>query len=537
MKRILVWAGVLLAVVVLAVAALPLFVDANTFRPRLETTLTSALGRAVKLGELRLALLEGGVTANDLSIADDPAVSPSPFLRAKQLKVGVELGTLIFSRKLNVTGLTIDQPEIAIVETAPGVWNFSSLGTAVGAKPAAAEPVQTGSSKAPPDLSVKLVKVTNGRLTLARKGSNGKPIVLEEVAIELQNFSNTSAFPFSLTSKVAGGGTIKLTGTAGPINSTNASKTPLNAALSVNQLDLALSRLNDWVPSLAGIVSFDGTGSSDGRTVRLEGKLKGEKLKLARNGTPASRAVELDFAVQHDVAGRSGMLSRGDVHVGSALAHVTGNYAEQGQSVSLKMHLVGNNMPATDLEGMLPAVGIVLPAGSSLKSGSANANLSAEGPADRLVTTGSLSLNNAKLSGFDMGKRMSTIERLAGIRSGPDTEIQTLSANVRYAPEGASVQDIKLVVGGIGEVDGSGTISPQEVLNFRMTAAVHGAGLTAVMSNAPIPFIIEGTASDPQFRPDVKGMANEALKGLVKGDTGKTAGDILKGFLGGKKKP
>src|SRR5579863_4181906 len=250
MKRILIWAGVVLAVLVVAVAALPLFIDANTFRPRLESTLSSALGRAVKLGELKLALLEGGITANDLSIADDPAVSPSPFLRAKQLKVGVELETLIFSRKLNVTGLTIDQPEIAMLETSPGVWNFSSLGRTPGAKPAAAEPVQSGSPKAPLNLSVKLVKVTNGRLTLGRRGSRGKPIVLEQVAIELQNFSNTSAFPFSLTSKVAGGGAIKLTGTAGPIDPADASKTPLNANLSVNQLDLALSRMNDWVPSL-----------------------------------------------------------------------------------------------------------------------------------------------------------------------------------------------------------------------------------------------------------------------------------------------
>jgi hypothetical protein len=50
---------------------------------------------------------------------------------------------------------------------------------------------------------------------------------------------------------------------------------------------------------------------------------------------------------------------------------------------------------------------------------------------------------------------------------------------------------------------------------------------------------VQGTASDPAFRPDVKGIATgiatETLKG-VGGDAGKAAGDILKGFLGGKKK-
>src|SRR5580693_4582779 len=129
MKRIVLWAGIGVAVIVVALLALPLLIDANAFRPRLESNLTAALGRAVKLGELKLALLSGGVSANDLSIDDDPAFGSSPFLRAKELKVGVELATLIFSRKLNVTGVTIDQPEILLVESGPGVWNFSTIGT------------------------------------------------------------------------------------------------------------------------------------------------------------------------------------------------------------------------------------------------------------------------------------------------------------------------------------------------------------------------------------------------------------------------
>ncbi|HYL38130.1 MAG TPA: AsmA family protein [Bryobacteraceae bacterium] len=535
MKRILVWIGIVVAALLAVSLALPFLIDANAFRPRLESTLTAALGRPVRLGELKLALFSGGISANDLSVDDDPAFSKSPFLRAKQLKVGVEMGTLIFSRRLNVTGLTIDQPEIVLVESAPGVWNFSSLGTGAGAR-RTPPPSQASSSSAPLDLSVKLLKVTNGRLTLGRTGNRGKPIVLEQVEIELQNFSGSAAFPFTLTSKVAGGGSVKLAGTAGPLDSADASRTPLNASLSVNQLDLALSRLNDWAPSLAGVVSFDGTGASDGKTVRISGKLKGDKLKLARNGTPAHREVELDFAVEHDLRGRSGVVSRGDIHIGGALAHVTGTYAEQGDSMLLKMNLSGSNMPATELAGLLPAVGVVLPAGSSLQSGSASVRLSAEGPADRLVTSGSVALNNAKLAGFDMGRKMSTIETLAGIRSGSDTEIQTLSANVRYAPDGASVQNIQLVLAGVGDVAGGGTISPQDALNFKMTATVHGTGLAAVVSDTPIPFTIQGTASDPQFRPDVKGVAAQAFKGMG-GDAGKTATGILKGLLGGKKKP
>jgi AsmA protein len=406
MKRIAIWLGIVLGVLLLIVAALPFLIDANAFRPRLESSLTAALGRAVKLGELKLALLSGGVSANDLSVEDDPAFSKTPFLRAKQLSVGVELATLIFSRKLNVTGVTIDQPEIAVVESRPGVWNFSSVGTKAAPTPLSGAPsagaATSGMTTSSLDLSVKLVKITNGRLTLNRSGNKGKPVVVEQVNIELRDFSATAAFPFSVTAKVAGGGTLKLDGKAGPIDQNDAAMTPVSASLNLSQLDLALSRLNDWAPTVAGLVSFDGTGDSDGKSVHVNGKLKADKLKLARNATPAKRSVEFDFAVEHDLKNRSGVLNRGVVHIGGAVANVTGTYASHGESMALKMNLAGSNMPVQELEALLPALGVVLPAGSSLQGGVANAKLVAEGQADRLVTAGSVSLSNTKLAGFDM---------------------------------------------------------------------------------------------------------------------------------------
>ena len=78
-----------------------------------------------------------------------------------------------------------------------------------------------------------------------------------------------------------------------------------------------------------------------------------------------------------------------------------------------------------------PIMGIVLPAGSALQGGTASVKLSLEGPVERLVTTGSLSLDNTKLAGFDLGGKMAFIETLAGINRGPDTEIRTFGAHLR----------------------------------------------------------------------------------------------------------
>src|SRR5450755_1061909 len=140
--------GIVVAVLVLIAIALPFLINVNAFRPRLESALSQALGREVKVGNLSLSILSGSVSAEDLSIADDPAFSKDPFIRAKSLKVGVEVMPLILSKALHVTDITLEKPEIALLRDASGKWNFSSLGSKSepAEKPA---PTSTGSSSTP----------------------------------------------------------------------------------------------------------------------------------------------------------------------------------------------------------------------------------------------------------------------------------------------------------------------------------------------------------------------------------------------------
>src|ERR1700733_11994944 len=129
MKRVAIVLGLVVVVLIAIVVALPFFIDANQSRPRLEAELSKVLGRDVKLGNLTLALYSGSVTAADLSIADDPKFSKVPFLSAKSLALAVDLKELIFSKKLVVTGIEIQQPDIALIQDTAGMWNFSSLGS------------------------------------------------------------------------------------------------------------------------------------------------------------------------------------------------------------------------------------------------------------------------------------------------------------------------------------------------------------------------------------------------------------------------
>jgi len=522
MNRTLKIVAIVVAVLIVIVVAIPFFVDANTFRPKLETELTGALGREVKLGNLSLSIFSGSVSADDISIADDPQFSKSAFVQAKSLKVGVELMPLIFSKTLNVTELTLKQPEISLVKSEDGAkWNFSSLG---GNNASAPKPAANAPASGNPNLSVAKLNISEGRLTVSRTGSAEKPRVYDKVDIEVTNFSFTSSFPFKMTAQLPADGSLKLEGNAGPINADNAAATPLSAKITLQKMNLAASGFIDPAAGIAGIASYDGSVTSDGHEAKTEGKLTVANLQVVQKGSPAGRPVEVTYTVIHNLAKETGSIPQCEIAMGKAVAHVAGTYDAHGQVTSVDMKLNAQAMPVDDLEAMLPALGVVLPPKSTLKGGNLNTTMAIAGPVNKLVTTGTIRLENSSLANFDLGSKLSAISALSGKKTGNDMVIQNFSSDVRVAPEGTKADNINLNVPSLGVVTGAGTVSPNNELAFKMNAALAGMG---------IPFSVEGTTADPKFVPDVKGMAKGMLKGL--GNAGEKPASSLTGLF--KKKP
>jgi AsmA protein len=522
MNRNLKIAAIVVAVIIVVVIAIPFFIDANSFRPKIESDLTAALGRPVKVGNLSLSLFTGSVAADDISIADDPAFSKSPFVQAKSLKVGVELIPLIFTKTLNVTHLTLNQPEISLVKSADGEkWNFSSLGgsNASAAQPTSstAPPSANSNPAAPasgnPNLSVAHLNVNDGRLTLSRAGSTQKPRLYDKVTIKVTDFSFTASFPFAMSAQLPAGGSLKLEGNAGPIDPNNAAHTALNAKVTVEKMNLAASGFIDPASGISGIADFNGTVVSDGKEAKTTGTLKAANLQVVQKGSPAGKPVQVTYTVVHDVAKETGTIPQCDISMGKAVAHLTGSYDSHGQVTTVSLKLAGSGMPVDDLEAMLPALGVVLPPKSQLKGGDLNTTMTITGPVDKLVTVGSVKLENSTLANFSLGSKLSGIPSLSGKNTGNDTTIQNFSSNVRVAPDGTRADNINLNVPSIGVVTGAGTVSPSNQLAFKLNAAVGGMG---------IPVTVSGTTSDPHFLPDVKGMATGLLKGALggKGVTG-----------------
>jgi len=570
---------ILIAVGVLIVLAIvvPFFIPVNRFRPTIEEKASAALGRKVQVGNLGFSLFHGALTAKDLSIGDDPKFSPSPFLTAKSLDVGVEVMPLIFSKQLNVTDIVIDEPQVTLLRDAKGDWNYSTIGATSSDASKTGDSNQSAarspSSSSSNDISVKKLELKNGKIIVGKINSQQRT-TYDHVNVTASDFSLSSKFPIIVSADLPGGGSLKLEGTVGPIDKGDATLTPLNAKLHVTSLNLATTGFLDPSLGLGGIADIDATLANQGGFAQTNGTIKLAKALFVQGGSPANVPLNVDYTTKYDLRKNSGALNPSTVKIGSATAKLNGTYASQGEATVVDLKLNGEGMPAKDLEAFLPAIGVNMPKGASLTSGTLSTNLNIKGPTNRLVTDGTIGLYNGKLSGFDLGSKMSAVSALTGLKTGKDLDIEKLTTNIHMAPNGLRAENFLAVVPSVGNLTGAGTLDAKNNLDFKMAATLTGGAIGAMGSagsgvggvlgtvgggggtnggckgGTTIPFIIQGTASDPKFVPDVGGVAAGMLKSQL-GCAGGSVSNITKpgaqspadtinslgGLFGKKKKP
>src|SRR5271154_199284 len=291
MNRTLRIVAIVVAVFIVILVIVPFLVPVDKFRPTIEEKASQALGRQVQLGGLSLSLLSGSLSADNLSIGDDPKFGTSPFLTAKSLKVGVEIMPLIFSKTLNVTGITIENPEVNLLHNPAGQGKYSTLG---GAAAKSAQQPAASSSSAPGDFSVQKFTLNDGRITVGSTTSQ-KRSTYDHVDVVASNFSMTSKFPVTVTASLPSGGKFKLDGTAGPIDQTDASLTPLDAKLEITSLDLGSTGFLDPNAGLGGQLDLSANLVSQNGEAETKGRVKLSKALLIAGGSPAGVPLTVDF--------------------------------------------------------------------------------------------------------------------------------------------------------------------------------------------------------------------------------------------------
>lgn len=511
------WVKIAVALVVLiaVVGLVPFFVNADSFRPLLETQLSSAIGRTVSLGHLSFSLIEGSLVAKDISVSDDPAFSTAPFLQAKELYIGVEVLPLLLHRQVRITRITAESPAIQLIHAADGRWNFSSLGSA-SAHPA-------GQQSVLPDLTVGALKISDGSATVSSLPATGKPFVYSKLNLAVEKFSFAKSFPFDLTASLPGSGTLKVSGTAGPIAQKDAADTPFRAAINLKNFDPVAAGAIDASKGISMEADVDAQVSSDGDNLSSSGKVQARRLQLARTGAPAPHPVDVDYSISDDLDARTGKVPDITIHTGSVAVHVAGGFRLTGPAVLLDLHLNAPNLPIDQLEQILPAFGVRLPSGSQLRGGTLTTNLAITGPATATSITGPVEIDNTLLAGFDLGSRMQGLNPFGG--TGGGTQIQTLRTVVASTPQSTAFSNIYANVPQIGTAVGNGTVSPSGALNFAMQAKLNSSNAVGAVTNQAmsvlggflgnrfqkntsngVPLTITGTATSPTIRANVGAM-------------------------------
>ncbi|HZY73532.1 MAG TPA: AsmA family protein [Edaphobacter sp.] len=542
-------ASAVVGVGIVAVAAVPLFVNVNTFRPLLERQLTAALGRKVTMGKLSLSVLSSDVVARDLSIADDPAFGSAPFLTAKSLHLGVELRPLIFSHKIIVRRLRIDEPQIRLVHGEQGIWNFSTLGNS-----AASHSVDTAQETAIPDLTVNKLSIEGGKATIESLPAHGVPLTFDQIALAVENFSFTRQFPFKLSASVPGQGTVTLTGQAGPIDPRNAAATVFDARLMMKHFDPVAAGVLDRGAGMAALADVDAHLASDGVAISSNGTVHLQTLQLSPKGSPAKKPVDVVYKTSHNLKANAGQLENATVTIGSLTANLNGSYSLT-PATSLNLKLTGEGMPVDELQTLLPVAGVHLPNGSVLKGGQLTIDLGIAGSPENLTITGPFEIDNTRLAGFNLSSKLKGIASLTTGQAGEVTDIRAMRARVQVANSGIRVDDIYTSMPALGEATGQGTVSPAGALNFRLMMKVNtskgvggaAVGLLSTLNQAVgttarqtaangVPVTITGTSSNPVITPDVNGLLREnatSILGIQKGNQKKDAGQQVMRTLGG----
>jgi AsmA protein len=730
-RLVLIAVGAVVALFVIAAVSVPLFLNTDSFRTKIESTLTQSLGRKVTIGKLELSVWSGGLVAENTTIADDPKFSTQPFVQADRLKIGVGLIALVLRKELVIHGFEMESPKIQLLRAGNGTWNYSTIGSSngagqsaetkqafpnltvgevniengritVGAGPGAtsttsrvyeqvnlkvkdfaftkafpftasatlpaggtvslngtAGPISQQDASATPfsghlemkhldplaagfvdasdgvtgtvdsvvldaawngtqmhvskllvdslkltlaksnapkqpkpktnaegssmleNLSVDDAEVKNGTITLTSAGQTGGA-VYQQVNAKISNLTPKSYSPFSVSAVLPNGGSLSANGTAGPFNQPNNAGTPLSAQVSLKHFELATSGVLPPDAGISGIADLQAKITSNGQTLNATGTTTVAGIKLAKDGVPSAKPVQLQFTLSQNQQAMSGDVQQAVLTLGSGTAvNVSGTYQTSGPTTTLNLKVVGNSMSINELEAFLPAVGVHLPQGSRLQGGTVTTALAVTGSSANPVISGPVKVNNTQLAGFDLGSKLQALSSFTGGKigssTGPGTNIRSLSMNIREEAGSIRTDNIALDVAGVGTATGAGAVSSGGALNYNMVLKLTGltvggggsnqasaggtAGLVGALSGFipggaaggavggiassalknGIPVAIGGTTSNPTFTPNVASLATgvgaSAAQGLLNGKTqpknGKNQADPLSNALGG----
>jgi AsmA protein len=387
-------AGGIVVALLLALLAIPRLIDINTYRGQITTQLEQTLGRQVKLGVMSLGVLPSvKVKVDDVQIGDDAQFAVGEFVKARSVRLQIGLWSLLRGNP-QVSGIELLEPSVVLIKAQEGRWNWSTL------KPLQA--ADADSSQPPFDLLVR-----NGRFTLTDRSVN-PPIERNYtgVNVALDDFSPRQAFDIVIGLTIPGEkeGKLEVEGEAGPIDREDASRTPIDARVKINEVDLAgLESLFGTSSPRAGRLTMDVSikgKMADG--LKASGEIKAEQLRLVEGVEAARTPVEAEFALTVKSEKKSAeqsevslAIEECEVRLGKTQANITGQITRITTEPAIDLQIRGDQMALDSLLESAYAFGFGPPQGTKA-SGAATVNIRASGDVKAVALNGQAEIRDLK---------------------------------------------------------------------------------------------------------------------------------------------
>jgi AsmA protein len=392
-KPAMIAAGIVVALL-LALLAIPRLIDINTYRGQIAAQLEQTLGRPVKLGPMALGVLPSiKVKVDEVQIGDDPQFAQADFVKARSVKLQIGLWSLLRGNP-QVSGIELVEPAVVLIKAQGDKWNWSTL------KPL--QSAEADASQAPFDLLVR-----DGRFTLIDRNAN-PPVERSYtgVNVALDDFSPRQAFDFVIGLTMPGekAGKVEVEGEAGPVDRQDASRTPIDARVKMDEVDLAsLESLFGGASPRAGRLTMDvNVKGKLAEGLKAEGEIKAEQLRLIAGGEPARTPLEAEFALtakserkSADQSEVSLAIDEGEVRLGKTQASVKGHISRLTAEPFVDLQIKGDRMALDSLLESAYAFGFGPPPGTKA-SGAATVNLRATGEAKSIALNGQAEIRDLK---------------------------------------------------------------------------------------------------------------------------------------------
>lgn len=415
MRKAAIVLGIVIALIIIALLAIPSFINVNQFHDKIQAQLQDALGRPVTFGQMHLSLLPLRVQMDNVVIGEDPSFGSGSFASVSRLDTKVALLPLLH-KDVQIQSLELRQPKVQLIKNAQGVWNFSTLGKSApqgqpqqqAAKPAPAptpqpapqQPQQQAKSGGTAGIPQN-ISITGGQLTYIDQQKNFKG-VYDNVDLAVNGFAPGKAFDINAAVHLPGSGneTLALDGHGGPVDQANPANTPFDGKLKLNEVSLSgLEKLMNTQngAQVAGIATGAMNIKNEGGVLTSDGSVKLDQGVV--RGVNIGYPITLDYNIKD--AKDELTINKGVLHLGATPLNIAGTLNMAPTPMQLNLQVSTKDASIEEAARLASAFGVAFNPGMKVR-GRMNADLHAQGAATTPELNGTLSADNLNISGGEL---------------------------------------------------------------------------------------------------------------------------------------